>query len=60
MNRHERISALFLAASELPLDEREAFLRKECGDDLELRDEVTSLLRQDCQWPFPGTALHAR
>ena len=43
----DRLEALFEAACALPLGERDAFLKRECGDDLGLRDEVQSLLDAD-------------
>ncbi len=45
--RHARASELFLAAVELAPAERDAFLFGACGDDLELRREVQSLLALD-------------
>jgi WD40 repeat protein/serine/threonine protein kinase len=42
----DRIEAVFQAALELvSLEEREAYLQRECGEDLELRREVEELLR---------------
>ena len=43
----DRLEALFEAACALPPGERDAFLERECGDDLGLRDEVQSLLDAD-------------
>ncbi len=40
----ERVQSLFGRARELPAAEREDFVRRECGDDAELRDEVLTLL----------------
>ena len=40
-----RARELFLAACELPADERSLFLDRACGDDAELRSEVVELLR---------------
>lgn len=42
--RHEQISRLFIAASEMPADAREAFLDSQCSGDPSLRREVDSLL----------------
>jgi predicted ATPase/serine/threonine protein kinase len=42
--RHARIGDLFHAALEQPPAERSAFLERACGDDVELRQEVESLL----------------
>jgi serine/threonine protein kinase len=39
------VKELFADASALPLEERTAFVASACGDDAELRDEVSSLLR---------------
>ncbi|MBK6315848.1 MAG: protein kinase [Blastocatellia bacterium] len=39
-----RAKAIFLAACERPTAELPAFLEAECGDDLDVRDEVESLL----------------
>lgn len=43
-DRWRRVNELFHAALELPPSERDAYLANSCGDDPELRDEVTSLL----------------
>src|SRR5262245_40442892 len=45
--RHNRVSELFLAASDLPPAERAAFLGRECGRDLDLLREVEALLEMD-------------
>ncbi|MCP3920124.1 MAG: serine/threonine protein kinase [bacterium] len=42
--RHERLSELFLAASELQGEARAALLDTECADDPELREEVVEML----------------
>jgi len=47
--RLKRIQSLFLAAADLPLPERDAFLKTACGDDTELAADVLSLLREDSQ-----------
>ncbi|MCB9856696.1 MAG: serine/threonine protein kinase [Phycisphaerales bacterium] len=44
LERQSRIHELFAAAIDEEPPEREAFLRRECGDDVELFDEVRSLL----------------
>jgi serine/threonine protein kinase len=41
---HERAGEIFFDASELPIADREGFLREACGLDAELLHEVTSLL----------------
>jgi serine/threonine protein kinase/Tfp pilus assembly protein PilF len=46
-SRHERVSELFLRASELDAEQRDAFLGSECAGDPELRAEVESLLARD-------------
>jgi eukaryotic-like serine/threonine-protein kinase len=43
----ERVQNLFLEASDLPPEERARFLETACGNDLELRREVESLLAHD-------------
>ena len=40
----ERLQAPFRAALELPVPQREAFLRERCGDDRELFERVCRLL----------------
>ena len=45
--RYERIRELFLAARDQPLDQRGAFLQRECGADEGLRAEAESLLAND-------------
>ena len=42
--RWQEIKALFAEAMELPVAERAAYVDRECGDDIELRGEVLSLL----------------
>ena len=42
--RWHRVEALYHAAAGLPADERAAFLDRECGDDVRLRQEVAALL----------------
>ena len=48
-----RLTALFDAASELPEEQRSAFLDGACSDDAELRREVEELLRHDDEPPHP-------
>jgi eukaryotic-like serine/threonine-protein kinase len=45
--RWQQIQTLFEKALELPEEEREVFIKNECENDEELRDEVISLLRAD-------------
>jgi TolB-like protein/tetratricopeptide (TPR) repeat protein len=45
--RWARAHDLFLAAVDLPLEQREAFVDSRCGEDSTLRDEVKSLLASD-------------
>ena len=45
--RWRRIEALFDEAAALPADERAAFLSRACGQDLEMRSEIESLLAAD-------------
>jgi serine/threonine protein kinase len=47
MNYRQRVDSLFLAAVDLPLAERKAFLRANCADDELLQLEVESLLVAD-------------
>ena len=49
IDRWRRIEELFHAASELPEDRRDEFLRESCGGDDALRREVESLLTMDAQ-----------
>jgi len=63
-DRHERASRLFLAARGLAENARAAVLNRECGEDVELRAEVESLLEHDAdgaflEAPSGGYALHA-
>jgi non-specific serine/threonine protein kinase/serine/threonine-protein kinase len=46
---HDRLSELFLAACNLPVEERAAFLGRVCGDDAVLRAELEAMLAQDAQ-----------
>jgi serine/threonine protein kinase len=45
--RWMRIRDLFEQAVELPVEERDAFVERNCGDDATLRDELNSLLVSD-------------
>ena len=45
--RHERLSELFLEASKLEGDDRDAFLDSACGNDVDLRADVEAMLRHD-------------
>ena len=47
--RWEKIQSLFEKALELDSDKRENFLTEECGDDMELFEEVISLLKADTE-----------
>ncbi|MEO5717452.1 MAG: serine/threonine-protein kinase [Chthoniobacterales bacterium] len=44
-----RLQEIFLAAVDLPLGERAAFLKEKCGDDAGLRQEVEALIAFDGQ-----------
>ncbi len=44
---NNRIQKLFLAGLELPVDERDAWLAEQCGDDANLLREVRALLAHD-------------
>ena len=46
-NRWQKIEQLYHSALERPLDQRQAFLAAQCGDDEELQREIESLLRND-------------
>ena len=41
---HARVKELFIAACELPPEERREYLERECGSDVALKDEVDELL----------------
>lgn len=47
IDQFERAQEIFLDAVERPLEEREAFARERCGDDVELRGIILDLLRTD-------------
>lgn len=46
LERWRQIEQLFHSAREMPHGERDAFLRRACSGDAELRDEIGSLLRE--------------
>lgn len=48
-DRWRHIEELFYKASDLPVEERAAYLERECGADAELRQEVESLLNSSEQ-----------
>src|SRR5579871_2005161 len=48
-DRWRRLEEIFLAAADLPKTERAVLLDAECGDDLDLRKDVESLLDSDDQ-----------
>lgn len=45
-----RLAEIFDRACALPIEERAAFVAQECGDDAELRRQVTELLEQDAHY----------
>ena len=45
--RHQRLTAVFLRASELPEEERRAYLEQACGDDADLRARVERMLQAE-------------
>jgi len=47
MNDWQRIQSIFLAAVDLPVDERGSYLDSACGGDRDLRAEIESLLATD-------------
>lgn len=51
--RWERVAGLFAEAATLPVLERAAFIHTTCGDDAELREELSSLLRAHDQTSGP-------
>jgi eukaryotic-like serine/threonine-protein kinase len=55
--RWKRIEEIFSQAIELPRPERTAFLEKTCADDLELLNELQSLLEQDHTGTLLGTVI---
>ncbi len=62
-DRHKRKTDLFTAAYDLPPDQREAFVRANCGGDLEMAAEVLAMLAQgttklECFMPAPFVDLN--
>lgn len=49
--RWTKIEHLFIEAAQLPMEDRAAFLERECGNDGDLREQVASLLRYDTREP---------
>ncbi|MGI9518850.1 MAG: serine/threonine-protein kinase, partial [Pirellulaceae bacterium] len=47
MNRDQQINELFLAACDMPVDQRSEYLDEACQGDSQLRDDVESLLDHD-------------
>lgn len=45
--RYDRMSAIFAEAIELPSDERTQFIKRECGDDEAMLEELVDLLHRD-------------
>ena len=56
-NLSERAAQIFLGAVELPEEEREAYIERECGGDERLRVEVDRLMRGDRDDQFLGAPL---
>jgi non-specific serine/threonine protein kinase/serine/threonine-protein kinase len=54
IDRHRRAKEVFLAACELPGDERASYLDEECAGDDDLRREVDALLEIDCTTTDPS------
>ncbi len=54
--RHRRTMEIFEAACDMPAEERAAFLARECPDDTDLRNEISTMLAQDVE---PNPALLA-
>jgi len=55
-DRYQRAKKLFLAACDLPPEERETMLQRECAGDAELRADVESLLTHDAPTAAMGRA----
>lgn len=55
--RFSRIKSIFMTACDLPADERDQYVRNECGDDLKLFEEVYELLEhhQDATISYQGS-----
>lgn len=57
MNRHRRATELFLACCDMPVEEREAYLQENSGDDRELIDQVAGMIAFEERQPdFLGTS----
>ncbi len=54
VDRHRCAKEIFLAACELPIDDRTAYLDQECAGDDDLRREVGALLEIDCATKDPS------
>jgi non-specific serine/threonine protein kinase/serine/threonine-protein kinase len=54
IDRHRRAKEVFLAACELPIDQRDSYLDEACAGDDDLRHEVDALLEIDCTTPDPS------
>jgi len=54
IDRHRLAKEVFLAACELPIDDRASYLDRECAGDQDLRREVDALLEIDCTTPDPS------
>jgi hypothetical protein len=56
--RWKRVDELLQAALQVPAERQEAFLRRQCGGDSELLEEVRSLLtshrKAEAFWNRPG------
>ncbi|MBI1827294.1 MAG: serine/threonine protein kinase [Planctomycetes bacterium] len=50
-DRHGKVTAIFLAACDLPPEHRSEFLEERCGGDASLRAEVAAMLRADVAAP---------
>lgn len=68
---HLKVLALLEAAAQLPMDQRESFIREQCAGNSELGSDVVSLLPHYCQtkafqpgsgpeWFLPGTTTIGR
>ncbi|MDH3815410.1 MAG: serine/threonine-protein kinase, partial [Acidobacteriota bacterium] len=54
VDRHRRAKEVFLAACELPVEERSPYVDEACAGDDDLRREVNALLEIDCSTPDPS------
>lgn len=57
--RYAQIKEIFLAACDLPVDERNAYLEKACRDDPDLRARVDELLAVPADASLPDGVIHA-